>query len=68
LETYLRTNYSYDVNIRLPAGQEGVSWFLFRSGNRGFCNYFSTAMAVMARTLGIPARVAVGYTNGQLDS
>jgi transglutaminase-like putative cysteine protease len=68
LETYLRTNYSYDVNIRLPAGQEGVSWFLFRSGNKGFCNYFSTAMAVMARTLGIPARVAVGYTNGQLDS
>lgn len=68
LETYLRTNYTYDVNIRLPAGQEGVSWFLFRSGNRGFCNYFSTAMAVMARSLGIPARVAVGYTNGQLDS
>jgi transglutaminase-like putative cysteine protease len=68
LETYLHTNFSYDVNIHLPQGQEGVSWFLFRSGNRGFCNYFSTAMAVMARSLGMPARVVVGYTNGQLDA
>ncbi len=67
LETFLHSNYTYDVNIHLPPGEEGVSWFLFRSNNKGFCNYFSTAMAVMARTLGIPARVVVGYTNGQLD-
>ena len=67
LEAYLRTNFTYDVNINLPPGQEGVSWFLFRSNHRGFCNYFSTTMAVMARTLGIPARVVAGYTNGQLD-
>jgi transglutaminase-like putative cysteine protease len=67
LESYLRSKFTYDVNIHLPPGQEGVSWFLFRSNHKGFCNYFSTTMAVMARTLGIPARVAVGYTNGQLD-
>src|SRR2546421_6591290 len=66
LETYLR-GFTYDTNINLPAGQEGVSWFLFRSGHRGFCNYFATAMAVMARELGIPARVVTGYTNGKLD-
>jgi len=67
LEDYLRTNFTYDTNINLPPGQEGVSWFLFRSGNRGFCNYFATAMTVMARLLGIPARVIDGYTNGQPD-
>jgi hypothetical protein len=67
LETYLRTNFSYDVNVHFPAGQEAVSWFLFRSNHKGFCNYFSTTMAVMARSLGIPARVVVGYTSGQLD-
>ncbi|HZU04089.1 MAG TPA: transglutaminaseTgpA domain-containing protein [Ktedonobacteraceae bacterium] len=67
LETYLRANYTYSVDIQLPPGQEGVSWFLFHSGNKGFCNYFASAMAVMARSLGIPARVAVGYTSGTND-
>jgi transglutaminase-like putative cysteine protease len=67
LENYLRNNYNYSVDINKPAGEEGVSWFLFRSGNKGFCNYFASAMVLMARSLGIPARVAVGYTNGALD-
>lgn len=67
LETYLRSNYAYDVNISPPPGVEGVSWFLFSSGNRGFCNYFATAMAIMARELGIPARVVTGYTSGKFD-
>lgn len=66
LESFLRDNYTYDTNISLPPGQEGVSWFLFRS-QRGFCNYFASAMTVMARSLGIPARVVAGYTNGTLD-
>ncbi len=68
LEIYLRTNYHYTTDITLPSGAEGVSWFLFSSGNRGFCNYFATAMAVMARELGIPARVVVGDTAGTYDA
>ena len=67
LENYLRSNYSYNTNISLPPGQEGVSWFLFRSGKQGFCNYFATTMAVMARELGMPARVVAGYTAGKPD-
>jgi transglutaminase-like putative cysteine protease len=67
LESYLRNNFTYSTNITLPPGQEAASWFLFDSG-RGFCNYFATAMAVMARELGMPARVVAGYTNGSLDS
>ncbi|QBD82369.1 DUF4129 domain-containing protein [Ktedonosporobacter rubrisoli] len=66
LEQYLRTNYKYDTNIRLPAGEEGVSWFLFKS-EKGYCNYFASAMAIMARELGIPSRVVQGYTSGQYD-
>jgi Transglutaminase-like superfamily/TgpA N-terminal domain/Domain of unknown function (DUF4129) len=69
LESYLRSNYSYNVNIHRPSGEEGVAWFLFDNPNRdGFCNYFSSAMTVMARSLGIPARVAVGYTHGTYDA
>lgn len=67
LESYLHNNYTYDTNISLPPGQEGVSWFLFRSNHKGFCNYFATTMAIMARDLGMPARVVAGYTNGKLD-
>ncbi|HZO70600.1 MAG TPA: transglutaminaseTgpA domain-containing protein [Ktedonobacteraceae bacterium] len=68
LESYLHTNYTYSVNVQLPPGEEGVSWFLFRSGNRAYCTYFASAMAVMARSLGIPARVVSGYTNGTFDA
>lgn len=67
LENYLRSNYSYDANISPPAGQELVSWFLFRSGHKGYCTYFATSMAIMARLLGMPARVVSGYTNGTYD-
>ena len=68
LESYLRSNYTYSVDVQLPPGEEGVSWFLFRSGNKGFCNYFASAMAIMARSLGIPSRVVAGYTNGTFDA
>jgi transglutaminase superfamily protein/transglutaminase TgpA-like protein/uncharacterized protein DUF4129 len=68
LESYFHNNYKYNTNISLPPGQEGVSWFLFRSNHQGYCNYFATAMAIMARELGMPARVVSGYTNGKFDA
>ncbi len=68
LEEYLRNNYTYDANISAPPpGTEAAYWFLFES-HRGFCNYFASAMALMARDLGIPARVAAGYTNGKYNT
>ena len=68
LESYFQNNYIYDTNISLPPGQEAVSWFLFRSNHRGFCTYFAASMAIMARELGIPARVVEGYTHGKYDA
>ena len=68
LESYLRNHYTYNTSVTMPPGQEGVSWFLFHSGKQGFCNYFATTMAVMARELGMPARVVVGYTAGTYDT
>ncbi len=54
----------YSTNIPpLPAGADTVDEFLF--GNRvGFCEQISTSLAVMLRSLGIPAREAVGYVPG----
>jgi transglutaminase-like putative cysteine protease len=69
LEKYLRENYAYDVRVQRPQKEDGVAWFFFDNPNKnGHCNYFASAMAVMARSLGIPARVVAGYTNGTLDA
>lgn len=70
LADYLRTNsrFSYATVAALPsdAGQDLVDFFLFdRNGQVGYCEYFASAMAVMARTLGLPSRVAVGYAPGE---
>lgn len=60
IEEYLRT-FPYDLTVPSPpAGRDTVDYFLFDL-KRGYFDYQSTAMAVMLRTLGIPARVAVGY-------
>jgi transglutaminase-like putative cysteine protease len=60
LEAHLRT-YPYDLLVDSPpAGTDAVDYFLFEL-KRGYFDYHATAMAVMLRELGIPARVAVGY-------
>jgi transglutaminase-like putative cysteine protease len=56
------TRYSTDIPP-LPAGADTVNEFLF--GDRvGFCEQISTSLAVMLRSLGIPAREVVGYVPG----
>ena len=68
LETYLRGHYSYDVNIHPQPGEDPVAWFLFDGNKTGFCNYFASAMALMARSLGMPARVISGYASSTWDA
>jgi hypothetical protein len=49
-----------------PPDAEVVSWFLYDL-QRGYCDYYATAMVVLARLAGIPARLAVGYTTGNYE-
>lgn len=67
LEDYLRTNFTYSVTVQAPPGVEPTAWLLFHSNHSAYCNYFASAMAVMARELGMPSRVVIGYTNGTYD-
>ncbi|HKP51528.1 MAG TPA: transglutaminaseTgpA domain-containing protein [Chloroflexia bacterium] len=68
IETYLRENYKYNTQIAQPEpGVDRADWFLFE-GKEGYCEYYSTAMVVMLRTLKVPARVATGYAPGDYDS
>lgn len=66
IESYLRT-FPYTTTVtKAPAERDVVDYFLFEL-KRGYCDHFSTAMAVMARSVGVPARVAVGYATGSLE-
>jgi transglutaminase-like putative cysteine protease len=63
IRDYLR-GFPYDPTVpATPHDRDAVDYFLFDL-KRGYFDYSSTAMAVMLRTLGVPARLAVGY---QLD-
>jgi len=66
LEAYLRT-LEYNENVGPPPpDRDPIDYFLFDS-RAGYCNYFASAMVVMARSLGIPARIAAGYAPGEYD-
>ncbi|MBC7235343.1 MAG: transglutaminase domain-containing protein [Chloroflexi bacterium] len=66
IETYLR-GFVYDLDVRPPAdGVDVVDYYLFTT-QRGYCDYSATAMVVMLRSLGIAARYASGYGQGQYD-
>jgi len=66
LEAYLRgLPYTYQVQP-VPSNGDAVEQFLFDM-RHGYCTYYASAMAVMARTMGIPARIAIGYATGEYD-
>jgi len=65
---YLRDNITYASTIApIPEGEDPIAWFLFES-QEGFCNYYATAQVLMLRSVGIPARLSVGYAQGEYDS
>jgi transglutaminase-like putative cysteine protease len=65
LENYLR-NFKYSLtNPAPPAGEDAISFFLQQQ--QGFCTHFATAMAIMGRALGMPTRVALGFSSGHFD-
>ena len=65
---FLRTNLKYSDTVPGPPdGQEPIDWVLF-DHKQAFCNYYASAEIVMLRSLGIPARLAVGYAEGERTS
>lgn len=61
IEAYLRANYAYSLNVPdAPPLRDEVDYFLF-DAQAGNFNHHASAMTILLRTLGIPARVAVGF-------
>ena len=64
---YLKNNYYYSLMPGMAADGDQLSHFLYTS-RKGYCSYFAFSMALLCRSLGIPARVAVGfYVNPDME-
>jgi transglutaminase-like putative cysteine protease len=68
IRNYLSSNYPYTIEPDLSkrTSPDFVDSFLFEI-QAGYCDHYSTAMVVMARSLGIPARWVKGYVTGELN-
>jgi transglutaminase-like putative cysteine protease len=68
LEDWFRSGggFQYDESPPAPAGLPTLVHFVTRSRS-GYCQHFASSMALMLRYLGIPARVAAGFTSGRYN-
>ncbi len=67
IQNYLRS-LTYDEKIPFPPeDRDRVDWFLFDL-KRGYCDYFASAMTIMLRAQGVPARLVSGYAGGQYNA
>jgi hypothetical protein len=66
IERRLRKDYRYDLDSPSGAAKSPLEHFLFES-KRGHCEFYSTAMVVLLRTLDVPARNATGFVGGTFN-
>lgn len=66
LESFLKTKYAYTLDLSGQPGKDPLARFLFET-RAGHCEYFASAMTVMLRTLGIPAREVNGFLPGEYN-
>jgi len=67
LQDWFRESFEYELT-NTPAGHDESAILTFLEARRGYCEQFAGTYAAMARTLGLPARVAVGFTPGDPSS
>ncbi|MCU1358756.1 MAG: hypothetical protein JWN99_45, partial [Ilumatobacteraceae bacterium] len=64
LQNWFRTEFAYDLKVQ--AGNSNDAILNFLRIRHGYCEQFAGTFGVMARAIGLPARVAVGFTKGEL--
>ncbi len=61
IEQYLASNFPYNLDVRsTPRNRDFIDYFLFDQ-KEGYCSYFASAMAILARCAGLPSRYVEGY-------
>lgn len=67
IQQYLRTHERYSLDVPAGTGDNALYRFLFVT-HAGYCQQFAGSFAVMARAVGLPTRLAVGFTPGTRSS
>ena len=63
IQSYFRDNFTYSLDV--PASTSTTATLEFLSRKTGYCEQFSSTFALFARMIGIPSRVAIGFTPGE---
>ncbi len=66
IQNYLRT-IPYSLEVPTPPADRDVADYFVFDLEKGYCDYYATAMVVMARAIGIPSRLVMGYASGTYD-
>jgi protein-glutamine gamma-glutamyltransferase len=66
VRNYLRDNFGYTLEGQNVGPSDPMGSFLFTT-RKGYCEYFASAMAIMLRTIGIPARLVNGFRTGSYN-
>ena len=66
IESYLRNQFGYTLNLTGRPGDDPLAHFLFVT-RAGHCEYFASAMAILLRTLGVPTREVNGFLPGEYN-
>ena len=64
LRKLLHSRYRYSLNLNMPQDADPLDSFLFNT-REGYCTHFATATAMLTRALGIPSRIAFGWSGGR---
>jgi protein-glutamine gamma-glutamyltransferase len=67
VQDYLQSNYSYSLEPGGKNGEDPINNFLFHS-KKGYCEHFATAMVLLLRASGVPARLISGFQGGEWNA
>lgn len=67
LQSFFRDSEEFTYSFDLAAPQTGDASWDFLNDRNGYCVQFSSTMTIMARSLGLPARIGVGFLPGELS-
>lgn len=67
LQNWLRANIVYSEDIKFPPKNQDVVDYVLFDSKQGYCEYYASAFIVMARELGLPTRMVVGFFPGEKD-
>jgi len=66
ITNYLRNEIKYSASINIPKSIADPLEYVVFDLKQGFCTYYASAEVLMLRAVGVPARVAVGYAQGEV--